>query len=317
MTKQILLMGPLLESVMGTLDDKYQVHRYYQSSDTDQQALLTRIAPEVEAVVTDGGTGISRDVLEQLPNTKVVTVFGVGVDAVDLDYCKEKKIAVTNTPDVLSDDVADMAVALMLATSRNLVNGDSYARNGIWLEQGAMALTSKMTGKRAGIFGMGSIGLRLAKRLEGFEMDVSYCNRSRRSDVELRYFSTITELAAEVDYLIIAASASATTSNIVDAEVLQALGHEGILINVSRGSLVDEPAMIEALQNGTIKGAGLDVFADEPKIPAPLSILENVVLQPHHASGTLETRQAMGRVVTDNLQRFFDGRPLLTEYIKR
>lgn len=308
-------MGPLMESVMETIDANYTVHRYYSSD--DPVALLGSVADKVQAVVTDGGTGVSSDVLERLPNTRVVTVFGVGVDAVDLDYCREHKIQVTNTPDVLSSDVADMAVALMLAASRNLVLADAYARSGRWETEGSLPLTHRMSGKRAGIFGMGSIGLRLAKRLQAFDMEVSYCNRNKRSDVQLRYFSSIEELASEVDFLIVAASASASTNKIINAAVLEALGKDGILVNISRGSLVDQDDLVKALDAGKIRAAGLDVFEGEPAIPESLKKLDNVILQPHHASGTFETRQAMGKVVTDNLERFFDDRPLLTEYVKR
>lgn len=312
MTETVLLMGPLMETVMEELEHHYTVHRYYEAE--DPQALVASLADTLRAVVTDGGTGISEAVLSQLPNVEIVTVFGVGVDAVALDYCKSNHIKVTNTPDVLSDDVADLGVALMLAVSRQMITGDDHARSGKWAAQGAMPLTTRMTGKRAGIFGMGSIGLRLANRLTAFDMDVSYCNRNKRSDTAYRYYSDIIDMAREVDYLVVAASASAATQHIINADVFSALGSEGYLINVSRGSLVDEPALIHALENGVIKGAGLDVFADEPNVPEPLCAMSQVVLQPHHASGTVETRQAMGRVVTDNLEAFFAGTKLLTEY---
>jgi len=312
MMEDIVLIGPLLDTVAHTLDDQYRVHRYFQSDHPEQ--MLADVADRVRAVVTDGGRGVEASILEQLPNCKIVSVFGVGVDAVDIEYCRSAGIAVTNTPDVLSDDVADLAVALMLAVSRNLVNADQYVRSGRWQAEGAMPLTHRMSGKRAGILGMGSIGLRLCKRLEAFDMDVAYCNRRRRSDVQTRYVATLEELASESDYLIIAASASADTEKMVNRKILETLGSEGILINISRGSLVDEPALIDALRNNTIKAAGLDVFEDEPNVPDALVQLDNVVLQPHQASATHETRKAMGKVVADNLDRFFSGRPLLTEY---
>lgn len=315
MRKEVLLMGPLLQSVMDELDENYQVHRFYEAK--DPQALLSAISASVTAVVTDGGTGVKAEVLSKLPNIDIVTVFGVGVDAVDLSYCRDNSITVTNTPDVLSDDVADMGVALMLAASRQLVFGDQYCRSGRWGREGNMPLTTRMTGKRAGIFGMGSIGLRLAKRLEAFDMDVSYCNRRKRSDTNFRYYDDITTMAREVDYLIIAASASKATDKIVNGQVLEALGKDGYLINISRGSLVDESALIEALNNNTIKGAGLDVFENEPGMAEAFWSMDNVILQPHNASGTHETRKAMGRVVCDNLLNYFDGRPPLTEYFIR
>jgi len=314
MTHEILIMGPLMESVMGELDENYTVHKFYESENPEE--LLSQIADRIRAVVTDGGTGVKATVLQQLPNTRIVTVFGVGVDAVDLEYCKSNNIVVTNTPHVLSDDVADLGVALMLAVSRNVVEGDRYCRDGKWPIHGAMPLTNRMTGKRAGIFGMGSIGLRLAKRLEAFDMDVSYCNRKKRTDTHFRYYEDLTTLARETDYLIVAASASPTTEKIIDHSILEALGPDGYFINVSRGSLVNETELIAALQNGVIRGAGLDVFEQEPQIPQALVAMSNVVLQPHHASGTVETRHAMGKVVCENLACFFDDRPPVTQYFR-
>ncbi len=300
---------------METLEENYTVHRYWEAE--DKAAFLTEISDRITAVVTDGGRGVEDSVLAQLPKVEVVTVFGVGVDSVALSYCKDNNIKVTNTPDVLSDDVADLAVSLMLGISRQIVFADKYCRAGFWSSKGSMPLTTRMTGKRAGIFGMGSIGLRLARRLEAFDMKVSYCNRNKRTDANYQYVAELPKLAAEVDYLIIAASASSSTENIVNAEVLSALGPDGFLVNISRGSLVDEPALIAALQNNTIKGAALDVFAAEPTIPDAMIGMDNIIVQPHHASGTFETRKAMGQVVCENLELFFSERPLKTEYFIR
>jgi len=310
MRHTLLLMGPLLPSVMQQLEHAYHVHRFWEAD--DQSALLTSLSDVCLGVVTDGGRGVEAAVLSQLPKVRMVAVFGVGVDAVDLRYCKQHGIHVSNTPDVLSDDVADMAVALALAVSRNLVHGDQYARAGNWLSQGAMPLTRRMMGKRAGIFGMGSIGQTLAKRLQGFDMPISYCNRSQRSDSAHTFIPQLTELAKNVDFLFITASATATSMAAVNADVLDALGEQGYLINVSRGTLVDEPVLVDYLQNKKIAGAGLDVFTNEPSIPEVLFELDNVVLQPHNASGTWETRQAMGKLVLDNLAAHFANKPLLT-----
>ena len=314
MKPDILLIGPLLETVVDTLDSAYTVHRLYEADDPD--ALIEKIADNTTAVVTDGGKGVKANILERLPQVKIVAVFGVGVDAVDLEYCKKNSIAVTNTPDVLSGDVADLAVALMLAVSRNIVDSDNYVRAGHWATQGNMPLTTRMFGKTAGIIGMGSIGMEIAKRLEGFDMDVVYCNRNKRSDVSARYYDSAANMAKDVDYLIVAASASESTFKMVNTDVLTALGSGGYLINISRGTLIDQDALIEALDKNTIKGAGLDVFVDEPNVPQALIDMKNVVLQPHQASATLDTRKAMGKLVTDNLARFFDGRPLITQYTR-
>jgi len=311
MSKTLLLMGPLLPSVMDNLESNYTVHRYWEAD--DKPRLLSSISQECVGVVTDGGLGVSADVLDKLPNRQIVAVFGVGVDAVDRDYCRKHNIPVTNTPDVLSDDVADLAIALALATCRQLVTGDQYARAGRWPSEGAMPLTTRMMGKRAGIFGLGSIGNALAKRLEGFEMPISYCNRNPRADISYEYKASLKELAQDCDFLFITASASNEAIKAVNQEVLDALGPDGYLINVSRGSLVDESVLVNYLSNNKIKGAGLDVFAAEPTIPEALFGLSNVVLQPHNASGTWETRGAMGQLVLDNLTAHFAGQSLITQ----
>ena len=308
MTKTLLLMGPLFDATMASLESNYSVERYWEAD--DQQALLTSIANDCVGVVTDGGRGVSTDILKQLPNAKVVSVFGVGVDAIDLDYCQSANISVGNTPDVLSDDVADLAVALGLAICRQVVTGDQYARQGLWEKQGAMPLTTRMMGKRAGIYGMGSIGECLAKRLSGFDMPISYCNRTEKTGSPHTFVSSLEKLAADSDFLFITAAATPGTIGAVNRSVLDSLGKDGYLINVSRGTLVDEPVLVEYLSSKKIAGAGLDVFHNEPTIPAALLALDNVVLQPHNASGTWETRKAMGDLMLENLQCHFDNKPL-------
>jgi len=313
MSHTVLLMGPLLPSVQETLEKQYTVHRYWEAD--DKQALVSSIAEQCTGVVTDGGRGVSADVLKHLPEVQVVSVFGVGVDAVDLDYCRDNNIVVGNTPDVLSDDVADLAVALALATTRRLVVGDQYARTGRWASEGGLPLTRRMMGKRAGIYGMGSIGSALAKRLTAFEMPVSYCNRSQKADSPHRFVSSLEELAKDSDFLFITASATPESVGAVNAGVLDALGPDGYLVNVSRGTLVDEATLVDYLSQNKIAGAGLDVFENEPSIPSGLYELENVVLQPHHASGTWETREAMGQLVLDNLAARFSDKPLITPVV--
>lgn len=303
-------MGPLLPAVMDTLESTYTVHRHWEADDGD--ALVERIAGDCRGVVTDGGRGVSKAVLEKLPKAEIVAVFGVGVDAVDLDYCAARGLPVTNTPDVLSDDVADLAVALALAVSRRLVVADRHAREGRWATEGGLPLTTRMMGKKAGIYGMGSIGRVLARRLAAFDMDIAYCNRSERADSPHRFVASLEDMARDVDFLFVTAAATPDTIGAVDRAVLDALGPDGWLVNVSRGTLVDEPALVDALREGRIAGAGLDVFADEPNIPEALFPLDNVVLQPHVASATHETRAAMGQLVLDNLEAHFAGRELLT-----
>ena len=313
MSQTLLLMGPLLPAIQDELERDHEVHRHWEADDPD--ALVERIGSACTGVVTDGGRGVSPEVLAKLPQAKIVSVFGVGVDAVDLDWCREHGVRVANTPDVLSGDVADLAVALALAACRKLVRGDALVRRGDWATEGGLPLTVRMFGKRAGIYGMGSIGSALAHRLEGFDMDIAYCNRSPRSGSPHRFVADLVELARDVDFLFVTAAATAGTIGSVNAAVLDALGESGWLVNVSRGTLVDEPVLLEYLRDKRIAGAGLDVFADEPRVPEGFHELDNVVLQPHAASGTHETRLAMGRLVLDNLAAHFDGRDPLTPVV--
>ena len=313
MSQTLLLMGPLFEATMTELESTFNVERYWEAS--DKTALLKSLANKCTGIVTDGGSGVSNEILKQLPNAKVVSVFGVGVDAIDLDFCRAQGISVGNTPDVLSDDVADLAVALALATCRQLVTGDQYARDGQWPVHGAMPLTTRMKGKSAGIYGMGSIGSCLAKRLNAFDMPVSYCNRNQKAGSPYNFVATLEQLASESDFLFITAAATKGTIGSVNRSILDALGPRGYLINVSRGTLVDEPALVEYLTNKKIAGAGLDVFQSEPDIPAALFGLNNVVLQPHNASGTYETRQAMGDLMLENLNNGISGIPMVAQVV--
>lgn len=313
MSKVILLMGPLFDATMQQLEADYTVHRYWESS--DENSLLASIAKDCVGVVTDGGKGVSNDILQKLPNAKVISVFGVGVDAIDLEFCQAQGIQVGNTPDVLSDDVADLAVALALASCRQLVTGDQYARRGDWVSKGAMPLTTRMMGKKAGIFGMGSIGECLAKRLSGFDMSLSYCNRSEKTNSPYDFVDNLEALAAQSEFLFITAAATSSSVGAVNAKVLDALGSTGYLINVSRGTLIDEPVLVDYLSNGKIAGAGLDVFENEPTIPDALLTLDNVVLQPHNASGTWETRKAMGDLMLENLACHFNNKRMTTPVV--
>jgi len=313
MSQTLLLMGPLLPAIQEELEREHDVHRHWEADDAD--ALLASIADRCTGVVTDGGRGCSRAVLEQLPDAQIVSVFGVGVDAVDLDYCRERGIRVANTPDVLSGDVADLAVALALAVCRRVVDGDALVRRGDWAGKGGLPLTTRMFGKKAGIYGMGSIGSALATRLAGFEMDIAYCNRSEKAGSPHRFVSSLTELAGEVDFLFVTAAATEGTIGSVTSDVLDALGPDGWFVNVSRGTLVDEAALLKALQDKRIAGAGIDVFEKEPMVPEGFYTLDNAVLQPHAASGTHETRLAMGRLVLDNVAAHFAGNDPLTPVV--
>ena len=246
----------------------------------------------------------------RLPNLEIISVFGVGYDGVPVEYCRKRGLKVTNTPDVLTDDVADVALALILMTGRGFVRLNRFLHAGGWLKGGG-ELTTKLGGQKVGILGLGRIGKAIAKRVEALGMEVAYTGRSKQQDVPYRYVPDLEALAAESDFLVVASPGGAATKNLVNARVLAALGKKGTIINIARGSVIDEPALIAALQAGTIKGAGLDVFADEPRVPEALMALDNVVLLPHVGSATAQTRQAMGDLCKANLDAWFStGKPL-------
>jgi lactate dehydrogenase-like 2-hydroxyacid dehydrogenase len=249
--------------------------------------------------------------MRALPKLEIVSVMGVGVDAVDLAQARARGIAVTNTPDVLNDDVADLGIALLLMTARHLALSDRYVRDGRWKRLGNQALATKVSGKRLGIVGMGRIGKVVARRAAAFDMDISYHARNQ-ADVPYRYMPDLVAMARAVDFMIVIVPGGPATKGLIGAEVIAALGPQGILVNVSRGSVVDEPALVAALVSGALGGAGLDVFADEPNVPEALLGLDNVVLAPHVGSGTNETRGAMADLVVNNLRAHLSGGKLLT-----
>ena len=310
MKPEILMVGPIMPACMAALERDYVVHRLWQAPEPD--ALLTKIGSQVRAIVTNGSLGAGASLINALPKLEIIVSYGVGVDAIDLPLAKKRGIPVTTTPDVLTEDVADMALALLLATSRRIVAGDVYVRSGRWAN-GEMALTGRVSGKAIGIFGLGRVGRAVARRVEAMNMKISYNNR-RDLGVPYTFYPALTNLAADVDFLVITAAGGDSTRKVVNRPVLEALGPEGILINVSRGSVVDEEALVQTLEEGKLGGAGLDVFANEPNVPEQLRAMPNVVLQPHHASGTIETRSAMGDLVVRNLEEHFAGKPLLTPF---
>jgi hydroxypyruvate reductase len=268
--------------------------------------MLSEIGKNVRAVVTGGALGASRALMERLPALEIVAINGVGTDAVDLAYARSRGIRVTTTPDVLTDDVADLAIGLMLAVSRRICEGDRYVRAGKWAGA-ALPLANKVSRKRLGILGLGRIGRAVARRAVGFDMQISYTSTSRVAEVPYRFVEDAVQLASESDILMVTVAGGAKSAGLVGPAVLEALGPKGILINVARGSVVDEKALVAALTSGRLGGAGLDVFADEPHVPEVLFQLENVVLQPHRASATVETRLAMGELVLANLAAHFAG----------
>lgn len=311
---ELLQTGPMMPMVEAQLTGRFLVHRLDAD---DAEAMLAEAGPRIRAVATGvGSTGngkrrVSRELLARLPKVEIVANFGVGYDAVDAVAAAERGIVVTNTPGVLDDDVADLTIALLLATVRHLPQAERYLRAGKWLTAG-FPLTATLRDRTIGIIGMGRIGKAIARRLVGFGRPIAYHSRRQAPDVPYRYYGDLLEMAREVDVLIAIVPGGAETRHMINEEVLAALGPTGIFINVARGSVVDEEALIRALANGTIAAAGLDVYENEPRVPDALIAMENVVLLPHVASATHLTRRAMGQLVVDNLVAWAEGRPVLT-----
>ena len=304
----VLAVAKLHPFYLQALQTLYTVH---DRTHTEDPAAFSDLAPRIVGIAGTGEAGVPRSLLAQLPQAKVVSVFGVGYDGVDVDAAIEFGIPVTHTPDVLTDDVADLAMGLVLSVGRAIPQADQFVRAGRW-PSGPIPLARKVSGARMGIVGLGRIGKAIAQRAKAFGMSIAYTARSEKPDSGFTFFSSTLELAAHVDFLVAITPGGAGTQHLINAQVLKELGPRGFLINVARGSVVDESALIEALQQGTIAGAGLDVFAQEPRVPEALWHLSNVVLTPHMASATTETRQAMADLAFANMQAGISGQPLRT-----
>jgi lactate dehydrogenase-like 2-hydroxyacid dehydrogenase len=308
---QILQVGPYPSWDEEPLNAVFDVHRYFDAA--DKSAFLANVGPGIRGIATRGELGANRAMIEACPNLEVISVYGVGYDTVDLAACREKGIRVTNTPDVLTSDVADLGIAMMLCQSRGMIGAEAWVKDGSWAAKGLYPLKRRVWGRRAGVLGLGRIGFEVAKRLKGFDMQISYSDVGPKSFAEgMTFVADPVELAKNVDFLFVTLAASADTRHIVGKEVIAALGAEGMLINISRASNIDEDALLAALEEGTLGSAALDVFEGEPKLNPRFLKLDNVLLQPHHASGTFETRKAMGKLVRDNLEAHFSGAALPT-----
>ena len=304
----ILVTAPLPPFLYEPLRADYRCHDYAAAN--DKAALLASLGPRVRGLVQGGGTVTPTSLLDALPALEIISVFGVGYDGVPVDYCRTRGIKVTNTPDVLTDDVADVAVALILMTGRGFVRANRFVHAGEWSRKGP-ELTTKLGGRTVGILGLGRIGKAIATRVQAMGMRVAYTGR-KPQDVPYEFVDGLEALAARVDFLVVACPGGPATRHLVNARVLKALGAKGTLINIARGSIVDEAALARALADGTVKAAGLDVFEDEPNVPAALLAQDNAVLQPHVGSATRETRQAMGDLCKANLDKWFAERAVLT-----
>jgi len=292
----MLLIGTATQRMLDQLGEYFTVN----PMPADRDAFLAERGGDFEYMLVNGHGGVPGALMEKLPNLKIISSYGVGYDAVDVGTAAPRGIIVTHTPGVLNDEVANTAVMLLLTTARNFVADNAYLRAGTWATDGNAPLSTGIAGLKVGILGLGRIGLATAEKLAVFGVDIVYHGRSKR-DVPYDYFADLTEMAQAVDVLISVAPGGAATQGIINRQVMDALGPDGILINIGRGSVVDEPALIAALQEGRLGRAGLDVFANEPNVPAELIALKNATLLPHVGSATVETRQAMGDLTVENL----------------
>lgn len=307
MKPTLLLLSALPPSLMERLHEHFDC--YLQSQLDETQAIA--LAPTVRGIVATGESTVTREQIARLPALEIISVLGVGYDGIDLEAARDHHVCVTHTPGLSTEDIAEFAMALLLCAARQVLSADRFIRSGGW-KTGRHPMTARVFGGRMGIIGLGRIGRAVALRAEAFGMSVAYTGRTQKTDVAYRWCSDVQALAASVDYLVVCASGGSATHALVDAAVLEALGPAGVLVNIARGSIVDEDALIEALRERKILSAGLDVFSHEPHVPEALLQLDNVVLTPHMASTTGATVQAMLDLTFDNLATHFSGKPVLT-----
>ncbi|MCB9991785.1 MAG: 2-hydroxyacid dehydrogenase [Rhodospirillales bacterium] len=308
MAKAILALHNMPPLGLEQLEEQFELIRLWQEKDPDQ--MIKDRANDIVAIVSSYNRGVSAKMIEALPNLEIISTFGVGYDNIDVRAATGRGVVVTNTPDLLTADTADTALALLLAVSRRVVEGDAYVRVGKWLN-GPLPLGTSLGGKTAGIVGLGRIGQAIADRVSAFDVSVAYHGRHEK-DVPYRFYPQLEEMARDVDYLILSCAGGPETQHIVNENVLRALGPHGFLVNVARGSVVDQDALLVALSNKNIAGAALDVYDNEPHVPEALFSMDNVVLLPHIGSATVETRAKMGQLVIDNILAHFNGEPLKT-----
>ena len=307
MKPEIIVVGKIFARTQEKLDQEFTCHKLYEAPERD--AFLKQHAGKVRALATFGASGADAKLMDALPKLEIIANFGVGVDAIDVAAARQRKIIVTNTPDVLNECVSDTAMALVLNTLRRFPASETYLRSGYWAARGAFELTASLGGRSLGILGLGRIGESIARRALAFGMKIRYHNRNRKS-VPYAYDADVVALARNSDVLLVATPGGAETNKIVNAKVLDALGPEGYLVNIARGSVIDEPVLLKYLKEKKIAGAGLDVFEGEPKINPDWFGLENAVLFPHVGSATVETRTAMGDLQVENLRLHFAGKPV-------
>jgi len=306
---ELLQVSPVPPFLVERLEKEFTLHDFVNPADPD--ALLDAVGPNIRGILASGMKGPNANLINRLENLEIIASFSVGFDSTDVVAAQSRGVIVTHTPDVLTGDVADLAMTFILMAPRRIGESERFLRAGKWL-QGRMDLGTTVRGKRLGILGLGRIGKAVARRAEVFGLHIAYHDIKPMGDLPYRSYPTALELAGASDILLVACEGGQATRGLVDTAMLDALGPGGFLINTARGTIIDQPAMIAALQAGRIAGAALDVFDGEPTVPAELLALENVVLTPHIASSTHETRRAMADLVYDNLRAHFDGKPVLT-----
>jgi lactate dehydrogenase-like 2-hydroxyacid dehydrogenase len=305
----VLMLSPMMSLITDGIAREFTLHKAWEAP--DREAFLKELAPKVRGLAPGSHYQVDGALMDRFPKLEIIANMGVGYDTIDAKEAGRRGIIVTNTPDVLTEEVADLAVGLLIATVRKLPQVDRYLRAGKWLEK-HYPLTTTLRGRRVGILGLGRIGKAVSKRLEAFGLEIAYHGRNPQKDVPYRYYPTLVGMAKDVDVLMCVAPGGAETKGMVNAEVMRALGPDGVLINVGRGSVVDERALIEALEKKEILTAGLDVFEDEPRVPQELIAMDHIVLLPHVGSASVHTRNAMGQLVVDNLVSWFSGKGPLT-----
>ncbi len=310
MKQELIMMGPLPESQMQQLEARYDLHCLWRSKDPEKT--IKDVAGSVTGLISVYDRNVSAKLIKALPNLEIIAHYGVGYDNVDVAAARKQDVIVTNTPDVLTEDVADMGIGLVLAVMRRLVEGDIYVRTGQWAKKGDLPLGRSLQGKTMGVVGLGRIGQAIARRAEVFGLKVVYFSPAPKKKIKYPHYSDLKNMAEVSDILMVSCPYKKETHHLIDASVLKALGKQGILVNIARGKIVKEQDLIDCLEAGMIAGAGLDVFEDEPNVPSALCRLDNVVLQPHQASATHETRAAMAQLVVDNVNSYFENAEVLT-----
>lgn len=307
--EDVLVIAKLPPAHIAYLEENFTCHKLFEAE--DRAAFIDGVKDKVRAVVTNGFGGYDRALVEALPKLELISVWGAGLQALDLDVARERRIVVTNTPDNSKMAVAELGITLLLATARRVTEGDQFVKSGDWANEAFGRPGTGLFGKTCGIVALGTIGRAVADRAASFQMNVLYFGPRKKEGAPYTYYDDVTAMATDSDFLVLCCPELPETRGLITADVLRALGPQGILVNIARGAIVDEPALITALQDGTIKAAGLDVFADEPNVPEELRKLDNAVLVPHVGTATADILEIRKTMSVANLKAYFSGQPVL------